>query len=55
LTPRALFDATRYENLYRVAPKGKRLLMMLLTNTEQASTSISLVLNFIAELRQRVK
>ena len=38
-----------------MAPDGKRLLMMLLTDPEQASTSISLVLNFIAELRQRVK
>lgn len=54
-TPRALFDATRYESLYRVAPDGKRLLMMVLTDSEQTPTTISLVLNFIAELRQRVK
>ena len=54
-TPRPLFDATRYENFYGVAPDGKRLLMMTRTDMEQAPTVVSLVQNFVAELRQRVK
>jgi eukaryotic-like serine/threonine-protein kinase len=53
--PRPLFDASRYENLYGITPDGKRLLMMTLTNTEQAPTTVSIVQNLIAELRQRVK
>jgi eukaryotic-like serine/threonine-protein kinase len=53
--PRALFDATQYENQFGVAPDGRRLLMMPLIPNEQSPTQIHLVLNFIAELRQRVR
>lgn len=34
---------------------GKRLLMMPLIPNEQSATQIHLVLNFLSELRQRVK
>jgi eukaryotic-like serine/threonine-protein kinase len=54
-TPRPLFDASRYDNLYGVAPDGKRLLMMNRTDVEQQPTVVSLVQNFVAELRQRVQ
>jgi hypothetical protein len=40
---------------YGIAPDGKRLLMMPLADIEQAPTTISLVQNFVAEVRQRVK
>jgi len=53
--PRVLFDATRYENQFGVAPDGRRLLMMPLIPNEQSTTQIHLVLNFLAELRQRVR
>jgi serine/threonine-protein kinase len=53
--PRVLFDATKYENTYAVAPDGRRLLMMPLLPAEQSATHINLVINFLAELRQRVK
>jgi hypothetical protein len=53
--PRSLFDVSRYENSYGIAPDGKRFLMMVLTDTEQAPTTVSIVQNLIAELRQRVK
>jgi Tol biopolymer transport system component len=53
--PRVLFDASKYENVFGVAPDGKRLLMMPLIPNEQSATQIHLVLNFLSELRQRVK
>jgi eukaryotic-like serine/threonine-protein kinase len=53
--PRVLFDAIQYENQYGVAPDGKRFLMMPLIPTEQSPTQIHLVLNFLSELRQRVR
>jgi len=53
--PRPLYDATRFENSFSVAPDGKRFLMMLRTDVEQSPTVISLVQNFVAEVRQRVK
>ena len=53
--PRPLFDASRYENFYGVAPDGKRFLMVRRTDYEQAPTVLALVQNFVAELRQRVK
>jgi serine/threonine protein kinase/Tol biopolymer transport system component len=54
-TTRPLFDAGPYENFYGAAPDGKRLLMMKRVDLEQRPTVISLVQNFVAELRQRVK
>jgi Tol biopolymer transport system component len=53
--PRVLFDASGYESRFRVAPDGKRLLMMPLIAGERASTSINVVFDFIEELRQRVR
>jgi serine/threonine-protein kinase len=53
--PRVLFDAARYEAGFGVSPDGRRLLMMPLIANEQAATQIHLVLNFLSELRQRVK
>lgn len=53
--PRPLFDARRYENSYAVSPDGQRLLMMPLITSEQSSTRINVVLNFLTELRQRVR
>ena len=54
-TPRRLFDATRFENAYGVAPDGKRLLMLMRTDVEQSPTVIALVQNFFGELRQRIR
>jgi Tol biopolymer transport system component len=53
--PRVLFDATRYEPRFSVAPDGSRLLMMPLIPGEQAATTIHVVLDFLDELRQRVR
>jgi Tol biopolymer transport system component len=53
--PRVLFDATPYDTVYSVSPDGRRLLMMALIATEQSATQVHLVLNFISELRQRVR
>jgi serine/threonine-protein kinase len=53
--PRDLFDASRFENRYDVAPDGKRLLMMPLMTTTTAATQIQLVTNFLADLKQRVR
>ena len=53
--PRVLFDGTNYENGFGVSPDGRRLLMMPLIPNEQAATQIHIVLNFLSELRQRVK
>ena len=52
---RPLFNASRYEVCDGASPDGKRLLMMPLAEIEQAPTTISLVQNFVAEVRQRVK
>lgn len=52
---RVLFDATSYENFFNVSPDGRRLLMMKVIATQQSATEIHLVLNFLAELRQRVR
>ncbi len=54
-TPRALFDGTGYEPTFGVSPDGRRLLMMPLIATESAASEVHLVLNFQAELRQRVR
>ena len=54
-TPRVLFDARQYENKYAVAPDGKRLLMMPLVPSEGAPTQVHIVINWLEELRQRVK
>ena len=53
--PKALFDASRFENLYGVAPDLKRLLMMPRFDLEQTPTAIALVQNFLTEIRQRIK
>jgi len=53
--PRDLFDASRFENRYDLAPDGKRFLMMPLMTTGNAVTHIQLVTNFLADLRQRVR
>jgi serine/threonine-protein kinase len=54
-TPRRLFDATGYENFFGVSADGRRLLMMPLINTERSATQIRLIVNFLSELRQRVR
>ncbi len=54
-TPRLLFDARNYDNDYAVSPDGKRLLMMPLPPPEGAPTQVHLVLNWLDELRQRIK
>ena len=53
--PRPLFDAYEYDTFFAVAPDAKRLLMVKRADTEQRPTAISLVQNFIAEVRQRVR
>ena len=53
--PRVLFDTSAYEDIFAVAPDGRRLLMMPAISTETSATQIHLVTNFLAELRQRVK
>jgi eukaryotic-like serine/threonine-protein kinase len=53
--PRRLFDATLYDSTYAVAPDGRRLLMMPVLTIEAAATEIRLVVNFLDELRARVK
>ena len=53
--PRVLFDAVGYDNSYAVSPDGQRLLMMPLLAAEQSATQVHLVLNFLTELRQRVR
>ncbi len=52
---RMLFDATGYELTYSISPDGKRFLMMPLMAPEAAPTQIHIVVNWIDELRQRVK
>jgi hypothetical protein len=47
LSARAMF--------FGVSPDGRRLLMMPLISTEQTATQVHLVLNFLAELRQRAR
>ena len=54
-TPRRLFDATRYDEVFAVSPDGTRLLMMPALTIEAAATEIRLVVNFLDELRARVK
>jgi Tol biopolymer transport system component len=51
--PRALFDASRYESWFGAAADGRRLLLMPVVANEQAPTQIHVVLNFLAELRDR--
>ncbi len=45
----------RTKNILDVSPDGRRLLLMPLIATEPSATEVHLVLNFIAELRQRVR
>jgi serine/threonine protein kinase/Tol biopolymer transport system component len=51
--PRALFDASRYESGFGAAADGRRLLLMPVVANAQAPTQIHVVLNFLAELRER--
>jgi hypothetical protein len=53
--PRALFDGRGYETIFQVAPDGRRLLMMPLLGNEVSVTQVNVVLDFLSELRQRVK
>jgi Tol biopolymer transport system component len=53
--PQALFDVRPYENVFAISPDGQRLLMMPLIASEQSATRINVVLNFLTELRQRVR
>ena len=52
--PRILFDASKYENVYSVAPDGKRFLMMPLLPMEGDATEIRVILNVQAEIRRRI-
>jgi eukaryotic-like serine/threonine-protein kinase len=52
---RILFDSTEYENIFAISPDGRRLLMMRADSPEQAPRQILLIVNFIAELRQRLR
>jgi hypothetical protein len=53
--PRVLFDALPYESLYAVSPDGQRLLMMPLLTSELSATRVNIVVNFLTELRGRVR
>jgi Tol biopolymer transport system component len=53
--PQVLFDARAYENGFAVSPDGQRLLLMPLISSEQSATRVNIVLNFLTELRQRVR
>ena len=53
--PRQLFDARAYEERFEVAPDDQRFLMMPVINTEGTAGQINVVLNFLEELRQRVR
>ena len=53
--PQPLFDVRGYENGFRVAPDAQRFLMMPLIASEQSSTQIHIIQNFLTELRQRVR
>jgi Tol biopolymer transport system component len=52
-TPRALFDAGRYESWFGATADGRRLLLIPVVANEQPPTQIHVVLNFLAELRAR--
>jgi Tol biopolymer transport system component len=52
--PRALFDASRYEPWFGATADGRRLLLMPIVVNEQTPTQIHVILNFLAELRDRV-
>ena len=53
--PQLLFDARAYENGFAVSPDRQRLLLMPLISSEQSATQANIVLNFLSELRQRVR
>jgi serine/threonine-protein kinase len=53
--PRALFDGRGYENIFQASPDGRRLLMMPRLDNELSVTQVNVVLDFLSELRQRVK
>jgi serine/threonine protein kinase/Tol biopolymer transport system component len=51
--PRALFDASRYQSAFDAPADGRRLLLMPLVANQHVPTQIHVVLNFLAELRER--
>lgn len=51
--PRVLFDASGYESAFDAPADGRRLLLMARVANEQVQTQIHVVLNFLAELRDR--
>ena len=53
--PRGLFDGRGYENIFQASPDGRRLLMMPRLDNELSVTQVNVVLDFLSELRQRVK
>jgi serine/threonine-protein kinase len=53
--PRKLFDGSRYENPLAASADGRRLLMVPRLTAEAAATEIRLVVNFLDELRARVR
>jgi eukaryotic-like serine/threonine-protein kinase len=52
---RPLFDARGYETMFDVAPDNQRFLMMPVVASEAAGGQIHVILNFLEELRQRVR
>ena len=53
--PRSLFDAQGYEVMFDVSPDGQRFLMMPVIATDAAAGQLHVILNFLEELRQRVR
>ena len=52
--PRAILDASAYDNFFCISPDGSRVLMIPLIAAERTAVQINVVLNFIDELRQRM-
>jgi Tol biopolymer transport system component len=52
--PRVLFDASGYESWFSATADGRRLLLMPVVANQQVPTQIHVVLNFLAELRERI-
>jgi eukaryotic-like serine/threonine-protein kinase len=53
--PSELFNASGYENHFGISADGKRFLMMPLIPAESAPSQLRIVLNFLEELRQRIR
>jgi Tol biopolymer transport system component len=52
--PRAILDASSYDNFFCISADGSRVLMIPLIAAERTAVQINVVLNFIDELRQRM-